>query len=83
MGRISKRGRESEKGIGIDYIRRLNNAYDDWMVRARSYTEVLEIDTDHVPLQGDTPAFRELVETLKRRYPRQTELRLGREPEDA
>ena len=82
MGRIGKRGRESEKGIGIDYIRRLNNAYDDWMVRARSYTEVLEIDTDHVALQGETPAFRELVETLKRRYPRQTELRLGREPRE-
>lgn len=78
MQRIARRGRESEKGIGIDYIRRLNNAYDDWMVRARSYTEVLEIDTDAVPLQGETPAFRELVESLKRRYPRQTELRLDR-----
>jgi deoxyadenosine/deoxycytidine kinase len=77
MERIARRGRESEKGIGIDYITRLNDAYDDWMVRARSYTEVIEIDTDRVPLQGETPAFRDLVETLKRRYPRQTELRLG------
>jgi len=76
MGRISKRGRDSEKGVGIDYIQRLNDAYDAWMVRARSYTEVLEIDTDTVPLQGDTPAFRQLVEDLKRRYPRQAELRL-------
>jgi deoxyadenosine/deoxycytidine kinase len=76
MGRIARRGRESEKGIGIDYITRLNDAYDGWMVRARSYTEVIEIDTDQVPLQGDTPAFRDLVEALKRRYPRQTELRL-------
>jgi deoxyadenosine/deoxycytidine kinase len=76
MERIGHRGRESEKGIQIDYIRRLNTAYDDWMVRARSYTDVIEIDTDSVPLQGETPAFRELVETLKRRYPRQTELRL-------
>jgi deoxyadenosine/deoxycytidine kinase len=76
MGRIARRGRESEKGIGIDYITRLNDAYDGWIVRARSYTEVIEIDTDRVPLQGDTPAFRDLVEALKRRYPRQTELRL-------
>ncbi len=83
MERIARRGRESEKGIGIDYIRRLNAAYDDWMVRARDYTEVLEIDTDRVPLQGETPAFRDLVETLKRRYPRQTELRLGREAGEA
>src|SRR5262249_53476385 len=35
MERIAKRGRESEKTIGIDYIRRLNAAYDDWMARAR------------------------------------------------
>lgn len=77
MERIARRGRESEKSIGIDYIRRLSAAYDDWMVRARAYTEVLEIDTDSVPLQGETPAFRDLVETLKRRYPRQVELPLS------
>ncbi len=76
MGRIAQRGRESEKGIGIDYIRRLSDAYDAWMVRARAYTEVLEIDTDSVPLQGETPAFRKLGEDLKRRYPRQVELPL-------
>lgn len=76
MRRISTRGRDSEKGVGIDYIQRLNNAYDAWMDRARGSTEVLEIDTDTVPLQGDTPAFRLLVEDLKRRYPRQAELRL-------
>jgi len=76
MGRIAQRGRESEKGIGIDYITRLSNAYDAWMERARGYTEVIEIDTDSVPLQGETPAFRTLVEDLKRRYPRQAELPL-------
>lgn len=76
MSRIGRRGRESEKGIGIDYIRRLNDAYDDWMRRAGEDVEVITIDTDHVPLQGETPAFRELVEALKRRYPRQAELRL-------
>jgi hypothetical protein len=46
------------------------------MVRARSYTDVIEIDTDSVPIQGETPAFRELVERLKHRYPRQAELPL-------
>jgi deoxyadenosine/deoxycytidine kinase len=76
MQRIAQRGRESERTIGIDYIRRLNEAYDDWMRRARSEYEVLELDTDRVPLRGDTPAFRELVTTLKRRYPRQAELDL-------
>jgi len=76
MKRIAKRGRASEQSIGIDYISRLNNAYDDWMRRARAETEVMEIDTESVPLQGDTPAFRALVDDLKRRYPFQTELRL-------
>jgi deoxyadenosine/deoxycytidine kinase len=76
MQRIARRGRGSEQTIGIDYISRLNHAYDDWMRRARAEMEVLEIDTDSVPLQGETPAFRQLVDDLKRRYPQQAELRL-------
>lgn len=76
MGRIAKRGRDSEKSIGIDYIQRLNNAYDDWMERAAAQCEVVTIDTDRVPIQGDTPAFRDLIDRLKHRYPPQAELRL-------
>ena len=76
MERIAQRGRESERSIGIDYIRRLNFAYDDWMRRARSEYEVMEIDTDRVPLLGDAPAFTRLVHDLKTRYPRQAELHL-------
>ena len=76
MERIARRGRASEQGIGIDYITRLNRAYDGWMERARAEREVLEIDTDQVPLQGETAAFRKLVDDLKRRYPRQAELDL-------
>jgi deoxyadenosine/deoxycytidine kinase len=76
MERIGRRGRPSEQSITIDYIARLNHAYDDWMRRARADMEVLEIDTDRVPLQGETPAFRQLVDDLKRRYPQQAELRL-------
>ena len=76
MQRIAKRGRPSEQSITIDYIGRLTRAYDDWMRRARAEGEVLEIDTESVPLQGETEAFRRLVNDLKRRYPRQVELRL-------
>lgn len=76
MDRISRRGRESERSISLDYITRLNEAYDDWMRRAGAEVEVIEIDTDRQALQGETPAFRELVADLKRRYPRQSELRL-------
>jgi deoxyadenosine/deoxycytidine kinase len=76
MERIARRGRESEKTISREYITRLNDAYDDWMRRAQEDVEVIEIDTDRRPLQGETQAFRDLAEDLKRRYPRQAELRL-------
>jgi deoxyadenosine/deoxycytidine kinase len=79
MERIARRGRASESAIGIDYIARLNRAYDEWMARARREGEVLEIDTENVPLQGDTPAFARLVRDLKRRFPRQAELKLETE----
>jgi deoxyadenosine/deoxycytidine kinase len=79
MERIARRGRESERSIGIDYIARLNHAYEGWMERARHEMEVLEIDTESVPLQGEAPAFSQLVLDLKRRYPRQAELPLGAE----
>lgn len=81
MERIGKRGRSSELGITVDYLARLNHAYDDWIRRASSEIEVMEIDTDRVPLQGETPAFRRLVNDLKARYPRQAELKLDRPAE--
>ena len=76
LERIERRGRASEKSIGRDYIVSLNEAYDDWMARVRGDLEVIEIDTDRVPLQGETPAFAGLVRDLKRRYPPQAELDL-------
>lgn len=76
LERIERRGRASEKSIGRDYIVSLNQAYDDWMSRIRGDLEVIEIDTDQVPLQGETPAFTGLVQDLKRRYPPQAELDL-------
>ncbi len=81
MDRIARRGRESEKTITRDYLARLGNAYDDWIARTSKAREVKVIDTDAIPLQGPTPAFNELVDLLKRRYPPQTSLHLpGTEP---
>lgn len=76
MERIARRGRESEKSITIDYLRRLGSAYDEWIEQARGQFEVKVVDTDQVPLQGPTPAFHDLVEELKRRYPPQVPLPL-------
>jgi deoxyadenosine/deoxycytidine kinase len=80
MRRIAKRGRESEKSITIEYLRRLGAAYDDWIDRARGRFEVKIVDTDKVPLQGPTPAFHDLVQELKRRYPPQVPLPLPQTP---
>jgi deoxyadenosine/deoxycytidine kinase len=76
LGRILRRGRASERGITLDYLVRLDRAYDEWIARVRHEIEVLQIDTDRVHLQGDVPGFRELVANLKARYPRQSELHL-------
>ena len=76
LERIGRRGRASEKNISHDYIVSLNRAYDDWMARARAEIDVIEIDTDRIPLQGLTPAFATLVQDLKRRFPPQAELDL-------
>jgi deoxyadenosine/deoxycytidine kinase len=77
MERIQRRGRESEKSIRKDYLTRLGAAYDDWIARLSKTREVRVIDTDSVPLQGPTPAFQDLVEELRRRYPPQVPLRLA------
>jgi len=76
MQRIARRGRESEKSITRDYLARLGAAYDDWIARTSRVREVKVIDTDAIPLQGPTPAFAELVDLLKRRYPPQGTLHL-------
>jgi|SRR5689334_9979782 len=76
MQRIAKRGRESEKTISRDYLARLGAAYDDWTARAAQKGDVRVIDTDAVPLQGPTPAFAELVDVLKRRFPPQVAMHL-------
>jgi deoxyadenosine/deoxycytidine kinase len=76
LRRIRSRGRESERGVTLDYLTRLHEAYEEWIGRVRGEVEVLEIDTDRVALQGEVPAFRELVLDLKRRFPRQSELHL-------
>ncbi len=76
LERIARRGRESEKAISRDYLARLGSAYDDWIGRISKVREVKVIDTDSIPIKGSTPAFNDLVEELKRRYPPQVPLRL-------
>ncbi|HKA23422.1 MAG TPA: deoxynucleoside kinase [Candidatus Eisenbacteria bacterium] len=83
MDRIARRGRESEKSITLEYLSRLGRAYDEWMESAAGLYEVKVLDTDRVPLQGPTPAFHDLVEDLKRRFPPQIALDLDRSSSSA
>lgn len=76
LERIARRGRESEKTITRDYLARLGVAYDGWIARVSQHSEVHVIDTDAVPVRGPTPAFQELVDKLRRRYPPQVPLHL-------
>ena len=71
VNRIAKRGRDSEKSMQLEYLKRLSNAYEEWVDRARLEFDVLTVDTDEVELQGDAPAFHELVQKLRERYPPQ------------
>jgi len=77
MERIARRGRASEKAITRDYLARLGAAYEGWIERASARGDVRVIDTDSVPLQGPTPAFGDLVDELRRRYPPQAVLPLA------
>lgn len=74
LQRITRRGRDAERGITLDYLSRLEHAYTAWIRRERAEREVIAIDTESVQIRGDTPAWRKLVFELQRRWPPQAEL---------
>jgi deoxyadenosine/deoxycytidine kinase len=77
LERINQRGRSCEKTIPRDYLETLNNAYHSWWDRARSLTQLLEIDTDRVDLLSEG-AMGELVEEVARRVGYQLEIPLDK-----
>ena len=58
IGRINKRGRNSEKGIARDYLAELNNAYEGWAERAVKICPVRTIETTN----GDFENAREVAD---------------------
>jgi thymidylate kinase len=44
--RISKRGRESEKAVDIDYMNRLHESYEKWAIEMGEQTKVLTFNWD-------------------------------------
>jgi deoxyadenosine/deoxycytidine kinase len=67
LERIKHRGRESEKSITLDYLKILDDAYREWLERARSMTTVHEVDTDVVNFLEQEHRIDEIVELVKSR----------------
>jgi deoxyadenosine/deoxycytidine kinase len=66
MERIKHRGRESERAITLDYLKILDEAYSQWLERARKLTVLHTIDTDKVNLLKESRRIDEIVEFLKK-----------------
>lgn len=65
MERIKHRGRESEKSITLDYLKTLDDAYEEWLARARRMTRVHEVDTDVVNFIEHAHQIDEIVNIVK------------------
>ncbi len=65
MDRIKHRGRESEKSITLDYLKTLDDAYEEWLGRARRMTRVHEVDTDTVNFIEHAHKIDEIVGLVK------------------
>ncbi len=68
LGRINKRGRESEKTIQRSYLEELNRAYEGWAERAASICPVHIIDTHSLNLNGADEVAEELISEIKDRF---------------
>ena len=64
LGRIRNRGRESEKSITLDYLRILDDAYEEWLERAKRITSLHILDTDLVNLVEEKHRVDEIAEFI-------------------
>lgn len=60
---IHQRGREYENSISIDYLSRLNNKYEEWILNYKE-SEVLILDVDEFDI-NDKEDFATIVEKIK------------------
>ncbi|NCQ34455.1 deoxynucleoside kinase [bacterium] len=64
LERIRQRGRECEAEIPLDFLRRLHEAYGDWIDRAPALCPVRIIDTEQINLRDDADAQTELLNLI-------------------
>jgi deoxyadenosine/deoxycytidine kinase len=66
LQRIQQRGRDCERQIDPEYLRMLNDAYDDWAARSAPDLRFLTIDTDGLDTAEQHPAIVKLLADLER-----------------
>jgi deoxyadenosine/deoxycytidine kinase len=66
LRRIAQRGRACERSIDPEYLRLLNEAYDDWAATRAPELRFLVVDTDGLEQVETHPAIQKLVADLGR-----------------
>ncbi len=62
VGHIQKRGRDYEQTMRIDYLKGLNNRYEDWIKTYKG--KLIVVDGDHIDFENDNKAFNEIADTI-------------------
>ncbi len=65
LERVRQRGRECESEIPLDFLRRLHEAYGDWIERAPALCPVRIIDTEQVNLRDDEGEQARLLQMIR------------------
>lgn len=63
--RISTRGRKTERGVPVSYLRRLQKNYDNW-IKGIDFCEVVTIRTDNLDYIGDLVHRANVIEHLSK-----------------
>jgi len=64
LQRIKKRDREYETSIDVDYLRQLNDLYDEW-IDGINWTKVLIVDTNNFNIYNDTDELNQIFSKIK------------------
>ena len=63
VNHIQERGREYEDSLRLDYLRRLNECYEDW-AKQHSESNLLIIPIDNLDFKNDPEALSEIIERI-------------------
>ena len=65
IGKIQKRGREYEQTIQIDYLKGLNDRYEEWIAGYKG--ELLIIDADEIDFENNPQDFQSITNQIDAR----------------